>query len=434
MAMTLPLDLAPDQEAIRANHSAIDAEKKPLETARAALLAEMKECLKISGKQKPSDDDARKFIDEEVQAREADLTRQIKALEAKRRPLARGLFMTDAAEARTKPATTFVLLQGDYRQPGEKVEPGFPSILDPNPAPLAHPVNPRTTGRRLTLARWIVSPNNPLTARVFVNRVWQALFGRGLVATPNDFGHSGARPTHPELLDWLAAEFVRHGWSIKSLVREIVSSATYRQASGATGPGAQADAANTLLWRQNLRRLPAESLRDALLATAGMLRDCDGGAPVWPELPREVLNANPSLLGEDETKTKGWYPSPPERQNVRSIFLVQKRTVRVPFMETFDLPENATSCARRTVSTVAPQALTLLNAPETQKIAEAFAQRINRAVCAEPALEIECAFRLALQRNPTGVERARSLAFRESRSLEELCRVLVNLNEFIYIE
>jgi hypothetical protein len=252
-------------------------------------------------------------------------------------------------------------------------------------------------------------------------------FGEGLVATPNDFGLAGARPTHPELLDWLAREFMRRGWSLKQLHRLIVMSATYRQSSSGTGD-------QRLLARQRARRLTGEALRDSMLAVAGRLQPGGGGPPLWPELPAEVLRANPAFLDDNAEKTKGWYPSPHDKTNVRSIYLVQKRTVRVPLLEAFDLPENAVSCARRTISTVAPQALTLLNSPFALEMANAFAERVEADAGCDSKAQVDRAFRLALQRLPDSDERAASLQLRERRSLAELCRVLMNLNEFVYVD
>ena len=320
--------------------------------------------------------------------------------------------MTDAEG---EPAATHILYQGDLAQPREQVAPGFLSALDPNPAPIAKPLREKSTGRRTALADWIVSERNPLTARVLVNRVWQAYFGEGLVATANDFGLAGARPSDPALLDWLAREFVRGGWSLKKLHRLILTSATYRQS-------------------REPRRLTAEQLRDSMLTVAGRLVPCEGGPPVWPELPEEVLKANPAFLDDNAEKTKGWYPSPPEKRGVRSLFLVQKRNLRVPMMETFDLPENAVSCARRAVSTVAPQALTLLNSPFAAETARAFAERITREAGDDPAAQIEAAFTLALQRAPDAAERAACHRFCEQRSLPELCRAILNLSEFSYVD
>ena len=291
------------------------------------------------------------------------------------------------------------------------------------------PANPKTLGRRLALARWIASPENPLTARVFVNRLWQQHFGQGLVDTPNDFGLAGSRPSHPELLDWLAAEFVRGGWSVKHLHRTVVLSAAYRQA--VVDPGSLSE---SLSFRRSPRRLSAEQLRDALLATSGSLQLVSGGSPVWPDLPAEILQANPAFLDDNATRTKGWYPSPRERQSVRSVFLVQKRTVRVPFMETFDLPENSTSCARRTGSTVAPQALSLLHSPLAVEASQEMAKRVRQEVGNEPKAQVRHVFRIALQREPKPEEHEACLRLLRRRSLPELCRALINLNEFAYVD
>ena len=262
---------------------------------------------------------------------------------------------------------------------------------------------------------------------MLVNRIWQSHFGEGLVATPNDFGHAGARPTHPELLDWLAEEFVREGWSLKKLQRLIVTSATYRQSSFGT-------ADPRLLARQTARRLTGEALRDAMLAVAGRLKPSPGGPPVWPELPDEVLRANPAFLDDNAEKTKGWYASPPEKRDVRSIYLVQKRTVRVPLLETFDLPENAVSCARRNVSTVAPQALTLLNSPFAIEMARSLAERVAREAGEIGSAQIDRLFALALQRAPDEEERAACHRLLVERSLPELCRAILNVNEFVYVD
>ncbi|HEX7086807.1 MAG TPA: DUF1553 domain-containing protein, partial [Vicinamibacterales bacterium] len=271
---------------------------------------------------------------------------------------------------------------------------------------------------------------NPLTARVFVNRLWQLCFGRGLVATPNDFGYGGVPPTHPELLDWLAAEFVGRGWSVKRLHRLIVTSVAYRQSAG----GSSAASDDALYAGRPLRRLTAEQLRDSLLDVSGLLTSKAGGPPVWPELPTDILQANPAFLDDNETRTKGWYPSPVEERHARSVFVIQKRTVRVPFLETFDLPENATSCGRRDVSTVAPQALSLLNSPLAADAARAFAARVTREAGDAPDGQVRRAFALALQRPPAPEEHAACAGHLRRHGLADLCRVLLNLNEFQYVD
>jgi hypothetical protein len=171
-----------------------------------------------------------------------------------------------------------------------------------------------------------------------------------------------------------------------------------------------------------------------MLAVSGRLLATAGGPPIWPALPQEVLNANPAVLDDNKEKTKGWYPSPPEKSSVRSLYIIQKRNLRVPLLETFDLPENSTSCARRTISTVAPQALTLLNGPFAEETANAFAERIEREADTTAEMQVERAFALALQRPPDADERLACAAFHKERGLRELCRAVLNLNEFIYID
>jgi len=450
---TTPLELAAEQETIRKHNETVDAEAKTPKAARDALLDVPKQKLraervaKLSAEEQPladlpkekqtgelkakfeavqkkitpSEKEILAALGKDEKARHDQLTEQIKAIEAKRKAFTLGLLMSDGDG---KPAETKVLYQGNHKQPRESVVPGFLSALDPNPAISRPGANTKTTGRRLALAEWIASPANPLTARVLANRVWQEHFGEGLVATPNDFGLVGARPTQPELLDWLAGELIRSGWSVRHLHRVIVTSAVYRTAVGK--PSAT--------FARSPRRLTAEQLRDSLLAVSGLLTAKDSGPPIWPELPTEVLQANPAFLDDNAEKTKAWYPSPKADQFARSLFLVQKRTVKVPFMETFDLPENAVSCARREQSIVAPQALTLLNGPLSIAAAQALAQRIQREAGNTPDAQVKHAFRLALQRVPTREEAVDCGKLLAQRSLPELCRVLLNVNEFLYVD
>lgn len=479
-----PLDTAAEQERIRKHNANIENQLKPLKEEREKITGSVKKRLrderiaklndeerglldlpkekrtgdlkgkieKLEKKIEIKDKDITAALDKEQKTQHENLSKQIDWLNKQKETFTLGLLMTDSNE---KIPVTHVLFQGDHKQEREAVDPGFVSALDPNPARIQKPASSKTSGRRLTLAEWITATNNPFTARVLVNRVWQGHFGKGLVATANDFGLAGARPSHPELLDWLATEFMRQGWSLKRLHKLIVTSAVYRQASSipvrkedlvevATTPGKspgrnvqspeQVDAENLLLWRQNLRRLSAEQLRDSLLAVAGLLREKAGGPPAWPSLPAEVLQANPAFLDDNDTKTKGWYPSPAAEQNVRSVYLVQKRTVRVPFMETFDLPENSTSCPVRRDSTVAPQALSLLNSPLAMDASKAFAQRVEREAGKDPTSQVNRAFALAFQRQPAPEERDACLELLRARSLAELCRALLNVNEFVYVD
>ena len=475
----LPLDVAAEQEAIRVQNKLIDEQLKPVQEKRDAVLETVSKKLReekvakltpedralldtpkekrsqdlkekiaaLEKKVEPKDKEVQAALSEEQKKENENLGRELGELKKQKRAFTLALLMTDNPE---KIPVTRILFQGNHKDPREAVVPGFLSALDPNPAVLHHPRNQKTTGRRLTLADWIASTNNPLTARVLVNRVWQQHFGKGLVATPNDFGLAGARPTHPELLDWLAGEFVREGWSVKKLHRLVVTSAAYRRSSVVRGSvisksvisnkaGHPAslftDPLTTDYSRQTIRRLSAEQLRDALLAVSGLLQlDPASGPPVWPDLPAEILQANPAFLDDNETKTKGWYPSPKTNQNARSIYLIQKRTVRVPFLETFDLPENSVSCARRNESIVAPQALSLLNSSLTIEAARALAARVQLGAGSDTGQQVECAFALTLQRAPDEEERHACLALIEQRSLTELCRALLNVNEFVYVD
>ncbi|MFM7844507.1 MAG: DUF1553 domain-containing protein, partial [Planctomycetota bacterium] len=393
----VPLNLAEEHATIKKHNEQLEAQAKSLREQIDGL---------------PKDDKPAK----------EKLEQQIKAIEERRRGYTHGLLVTDNAE---KIAATRILFQGDHKSPRDEVQPGFFSVMEPRAAAIGKAANSRTTGRRLTLANWIASRDNPLTARVFVNRLWHQLMGRPLVATPNDFGLAGALPKDAALLDWLADEFVRQGWSVKRLVRMMVASAAYRQAP--------AYAADHFALRQ-ARRLSAEQLRDALLQVSGLLTAKSEGPPVWPDVPREVLDANPAIQDDNAEKTKGWYPSPKAEQYSRTLFLVQKRNTRVPLLETFDLPDNSTPCAKREVSTVAPQALMLLNSNLTSEAARAFASRVKRVAGDDLEAQVCVAFKLALQRAPDGAETEACLKLLEERSLAELCRALMNLNEFAYVD
>ena len=392
----LALDLAPEQEVIRGHNRAVAEDLARFE-AELALTRE-------------SDTPAR-----------AALAARIDALRADTRAFTHGLVMTDG----TAVPRTHVLVQGDHRHPGDTVEPGIPALFDPHPTAIPAPPNPRSSGRRLALAEWIVSPANPLTARVIVNRIWLWVHGRALVATPDDFGTAGAAPLDRALLDHIACRFVADGWSVKRLVRQLVTGATYRQA-------ARGDVDHVGLRRP--RRLSAEQVRDALLTVSGLLDDRRGGPPVWPPLPPEVLASNPAFLDDNAEKTKGWYPSPPEALGCRSLYLVQKRNTPVPLLATLDLPDNAVPCGRRTVSTTAPQALALLNGALAADAARALAARVAHEAGADPDSRLDRLFALALQRPPADEERAACRDLLARGALVEVCRALLNSAEFMYVD
>jgi hypothetical protein len=275
------------------NTKKIDEQIKPLQTARDEITATVKESLRKEPTTELSEKEIRAAFSEEQKKRDGELAKELDQLKKQKREFTLGLLMTDSD---TSPPATKILFQGDYKTERDPVEPGFISALNPNPAEITKGKNQKTLGRRLTLANWIATENNPFTARVLVNRVWQQHFGRGLVATANDFGLAGASPSHPELLDWLADEFMSQGWSVKKLHRLIVTSATYRQASSSAGTEsptlikivgnrkstASTDIENKLLARQNLRRLSAEQLRDSFSLFAANSLPAKAGHPSGP--------------------------------------------------------------------------------------------------------------------------------------------------------
>ncbi len=320
-----------------------------------------------------------------------------------------------------------VLKRGVWENKAEAVGPRPLSVLVPDADPElpAGVLDPRTR-----LAQWLIAPKHPLTARVFVNRLWQQHFGTGLVKTVNDFGTKGDRPSHPELLDWLAATFVENGWRLKPIHRLLVLSSTYRQSSRSPMAAAagQSDPENRLLWRFNRRRLGAEEIRDAMLAVSGRLNLKAGGpsvmVPVDPDLVRLLF------------KPRQWQIAGSTSENDRrSIYLIAKRNLRLPFFETFDAPAMLTSCARRESSTHAPQALEMLNGTLSNDLAAAFAVRLEREThgTADSERLVEHAFRLALGRPPTDPERALGLAFVGDQTTKEFALALFNLNGFLYV-
>ncbi len=323
--------------------------------------------------------------------------------------------------------STFIRVMGEFNKPGEAVQAGFPSAVEghSDPARLTTDQFGNPRGWRLPLANWIASPENPLTARVMANRVWQHLFGAGLVATPSDFGRNGARPTHPELLDYLAVEFVKNGWSVKRLIREIVRSGAYRQASSrAAIAESRVDPGNQLLWRQNRRRLEGEIIRDKVLAVAGALNPERGGPGVFIPLP-EAMRDRMTIKN-----LPSWIPTNGPEIGKRSIYVFQRRQLEAPLLGVMDAPVFQTSCDRRAVSTTPLQALTLMNDGFTVEQARRFAERVRREAGPDRGEQTEHAFRLAFARDPAAVEKDGA----KELPLESLCRALINANEFVYVD
>jgi hypothetical protein len=299
---------------------------------------------------------------------------------------------TLVSRERAEPLPAHVLIRGQYDKPGERVEAATPAFLPP-----LVKSGPRAT--RLDLARWMVDAKNPLTARVTVNRFWLQLFGAGLVRTPADFGLQGEPPTHPELLDWLASEFVRTGWDVKKIVKLLVTSRTYRQDSKVTPQLLELDPENKLLARASRHRLDAEQLRDQALAVGGLLRPEIGGAPVRPYQPVNIWE--PVAFGGSNTKV--YVQDHGEALYRRSIYTFWKRTAPAPSMATFDAPSRESFCIGRGRSNTPLQALALMNDVQHFEAARGFAERLLTRLSSEPE-RLAFAYRCATGRTPTREE------------------------------
>ena len=328
---------------------------------------------------------------------------------------------------RYRPPPSYFLIRGDSESRGQLMQPGFVDVITyGNPPTEDPPADGRTSGRRRALAEWLGSPENPLTARVMVNRIWSHHFGQGIVATLDNFGKMGEKPTHPELLDWLGLEFMSRGWSIKRMHRLMMTSEAYQMSSQYQDPGdAEKDPENHALWRFPIQRLDAEIVRDAMMAASGALDLTVGGPPVFPHIPGEILaSMTEGIWKREEDGPKVWR---------RSIYVYRKRGLPFPMFEVFDLPDQNTSCARRNVSTVPTQALTLLNDEFVLRQAKLFADRVKEAAPRDPARQVDLAYRIALSRAPREDERKLAADFLQKRTLADFTHVLLNLNEFLYV-
>jgi hypothetical protein len=386
--------------------------------------------------------------------------------------LGRVLCQSEAA-----PKSTYLLVRGDFHRPGPEVQPAFLRIVNLQNQQVAPPQpGMKTTGRRSALARWLTHPKHPLTTRVIVNWLWQHHFGMGLVRSPGVFGVMGQPPTHPELLDWLATELPRQGWSLKAMHKQMLMSLAYRRASSVTSSvttgedlpvemavledrynqAKKADPQNHWLARMNRVRLDGEAIRDAVLAASGRLCPRRGGPGIMAPLPEEML----SLL-----EPRHWtVSSDPEDHRRRSIFLFVRRNVRLPLFDAFDRPDTLSSCPRRHRSTTAPQALVLLNSDLCLASARHLAGQSLEAAGRDQAAQIEFCYRRTLGRTPTTVELEQASRFLDAQaellaaggraptdlalpvpcsdgedpyaaaSLTDLCLALLNLNEFIYLD
>ncbi|MEO7649546.1 MAG: DUF1549 and DUF1553 domain-containing protein [Bryobacteraceae bacterium] len=347
---------------------------------------------------------------------------------------------------------THVLAIGVYDAPLAEVEPGFLSILDPTDAKVLPPEGINSTGRRAALANWMGDPRNPLTTRVMANRIWHYHFGRGITGTPSDLGVMGERPANKELLDYLTSSFVSNGWSMKKMHRLIMLSNTYQQSSQVNAEAAKIDPDNKLMWRYTRRRLEGEAIRDAMLEVSGQLNLKMGGRGVFPPLPPGVDPRGGWKRDEAASET-----------NRRSVYTFVRRNTRYPMFETFDMPDTHESCARRNATITAPQALELMNNGLVLDWARSFAGRVLNDGGLSPEAQIGRAYRIAFSRQPSAAERAAALDFMNrhmpivgerlaknekvplpdtlpqgieparAAALVDLCHMLLNSNEFLYI-
>jgi len=394
-----------------------------------------------------SDDAASKLLKGEDKKKYAALRKQLDAF-ADLHPgeLPVGVGMHDVS---AKAPPTHILKVGAYNNPMDEVQPGFLTLLAPGAAKVS--AGPESTGRRTALANWLTDPANPLPARVAVNRLWHYHFGQGIVTTPSDFGIMGQRPSHPELLDWLATEFVNSGWDVKRMHKLIVTSNTYQQSSISNPQGEKEDSRNRFLWRFPRQRLDAEVIRDSALAVAGVLNTKLGGPSVMPELPAGM-----------PTPRGGWTVSNPEDRNRRSVYIFVRRNTRYPMLEAFDMPDTHESCGRRNTTITAPQALSLLNGKVVLDWAQSLAGRVITESGTDLRAQIDRAYELAYSRRPDGSERDTVMTFFDKQqsviakriadgkklalptgasqeieparaaALVDFCHMLLNSNEFVY--
>ena len=363
------------------------------------------------------------------------LNEQIKELESSSDPEPR----IRALWSRGEPSPSYLLIRGNYLTPGRAVGPGVPSVLTDGRTPFETEPSPQLalTGRRRALAHWLTEPDSAaagLVARVMVNRIWKHHFGRGIVATPGNFGTAGARPTHPQLLDWLSVEFMRSDWSIKHLHRLMLTSRTYRQSSRVTSEALRLDPSGELLSRMPLRRMEAEALRDSLLFIAGRLDLAQFGKPDDVDVRADGMVLSTGKRG-------AWR---------RSIYVLQRRTKMPTILDSFDYPQMGPNCLQRGESIVAPQALHLLNNEMVYELAQHFASRVRREAGDDSRSQIERIHEIAWARPPRGeefelaVETLKQLTQRwafqadvqdaPARALVNYCHAIMNSAAFLYVD
>ncbi|MEY3026029.1 MAG: hypothetical protein RLZZ238_926 [Planctomycetota bacterium] len=337
-----------------------------------------------------------------------------------------------------EPAPMHVMLRGSPHAPGDLVEPAVPLVAARfAPGQAVKPAHGESSGRRLALAEWMVDARNGLAWRTIANRIWQHHFGEGLSSTPNDFGRLGEQPTHPELLDWLAATMIEQGGSLKAMHRIVMTSAAYRMSSVPGERELAQDAPNQLLTRFRMRRLTAEELRDSMLVANGSFNDAVGGPPVLPPLPKEVLATS-------SRPYEVWPVTPEETWSRRSLYIKLKRSIQHPLLTSFDLADLDGSCPVRFSTVVPTQALSMMNGELTNREAALLARRVEREHPGDLRAQIVRARRLASARTPSDAEIDEAIAFIDEirrnegltaeQAMDSLCLVLFNLNEFLYID
>jgi hypothetical protein len=372
----------------------------------------------------PSWDDVLAAMSPEDKATRGKLREQLHATQmTSPDPLPTAYAFVDSPDATPQ---SYVLRLGDPHNRLDPVDPAVPLVVK-----AGYEIPAAPAARRTALANWIASTSNPLTARVMVNRIWQFRTGYGLVRTPNDFGIMGDKPESHALLDWLAAEFMERGWSVKTLDRMIVLSSVYRQTATPDAMKARIDPDNRLLWRMNRKRLDAEMIRDGALKVAGTLNPQVGGRPVRIPLEPEVYN-----LIFTENERDGLWPVNPDKtvQNRRALYLYNKRSVRLPLLSAFDEPDDITSCPVRPTSTHPLQALSLFNSDFMQEVSHAFAARLEQACGKDRNCTINAAWQLALSRAPRKPEtQLAKKFFSGGGTLPDFCLALFNRNEFVYV-
>ena len=379
-----------------------------------------------------------KGVDAGLLSKRKDLKKRIEQ-HVQNRPKPTSVSAQVVQEHSKTPPPLYVHYRGNPHVKGDKaMTTRIPTIFGGDELEHASPAHGRnTSGRRLALAKWIIKPDNPRTSRVIMNRLWQHHFGRGICATPNDFGYLGERPTHPELLDWLATELVSKKWSLKQMHKVIMLSQAYQMSSKGQAASLEKDPDNKLFWRFNMRRLTAEELRDSVLATTGRLNRKMGGPSIFIKLAPEVLATS-------STKGGKWGNSPPEEQTRRSVYIKVKRSIVPPILQDFDLADTDGTCPVRFRSILPTQALAMMNSAFVNEEAVSFAERLRSEAPDDPRRQVGLALEIALARSATARELDYGMEFvevmmREHKLSSEdafnrFALLVLNLNEFFFVD